>query len=124
MHTDIKPMTPCRVHFNLRTGAWVIRLKTAKGWRKASDARECTITHATPVVSTSGVTRIRAQKQREVIACIAGLFQSYTSTPDACAEHIHFNPYRRHDFHQRDGTSYVGSNVAIFPPNSPTFLAK
>jgi len=124
MIEDIEQGQPVRVHKNLNSGNWTVRIKIkGKGWRKAGGVDECHIFNATPITSEKGQARIIAKGQREVIACIAGIWGGdwIESAGDSSA--IHYNPFRRADFHYENNATFTGCRVAQFHKQAPVFNA-
>ena len=76
----ISSNTKVRVYKNLKTKTWSIKIKVdKKGWRKIASLDSCTIAHAKPIISRSGVERIRRRKERHLFL----LFASYYILLDA-----------------------------------------
>tara|TARA_R100001463_G_scaffold44124_3_gene91831 strand:+ start:8392 stop:8775 length:384 start_codon:yes stop_codon:yes gene_type:complete len=120
---NIEKGTPVRVYKNLNLGNWTVQTKiTGKGWRKAGGVDECHIFNATPVTSEKGQARIIAKGQREVIASIQGEWGGENTTDIATAP-VHYNPFRRSDFHYKNGDSFTGCDVASFAKLAPVFNA-
>ena len=101
---------------------WSVRTKTEKGWRLEGHYDQLTVSNATPHTSEKGAERIRNKKSREVVAWIDCHFVS-TETSTGSVE-VHYNPYRRSDFHYLNSTeTFSGCDSAFFPSdNSPFFV--
>ena len=102
-----------RVHKNLNTGKWTVSAKIpGKSWQPVKSLDNITLHDASPIVSLSGVNRIRNKNSREVIAKIEGYYISNTSKTTDYS--VHFNPFRSEDFTLENGTVYHNSNYAYF----------
>ena len=110
-----------QVYKNLKTGSWSVRTKTAKGRRLEGHYATLTVSNATPKTSEKGALRIQSKKSREVVAWINCDFVS-TEFTDLPGSEVHYNPYRRHDFHYESGQSFQGCGLATFPADSAYFL--
>ena len=118
---EIKPDEHVRVHKNLNTGRWTVCAKVpGKSWQAIKSVGQITIKNAVPIVSLSGLERLRRNKSREVIAKIEGFYvdDNYNTTDTS----IHFNPYRSDDFTTRTGEVFKQANKAYFPPNNAGFF--
>ena len=117
-HTEIG--TRGRVHKNLQTGRWVIRTKEGKGWSVAEYRDEITLSDATPKASEAGAQRINKMGKRSVVACVEGTLEACAPTSDGVE--IHYNPFRRADFHSVAGATWNGSARIFFPAGGAFFL--
>ena len=116
--------TPVRVYKNLNLGNWTVQIKvTGKGWRKFGGVDECHIFNAAPVTSEKGQARIIAKGQREVIASIQGEWGGDFVQDETDPAPVHYNPFRRSDFHFENGDSFTGCKMATFAKQAPTFNA-
>ena len=117
---------PVRVHKNLHNGKWSVRMKIpSKGWRVVAHVDSITIANAVPKCSISGAQRVRDRGVRAVVACIEGVFVSFSDKVDgglAC-DAIHFNPFRSDHFTHIDGSVFNACKTAIFPRDSSFFVA-
>jgi hypothetical protein len=123
---ELRRGTHVRVHKNLNLHNWTVRIKTVKGWRKLGGVDACHITNATPVASIPGRARIVRKGHREVVACVEGYWGDETAPDLVDSRAVHYNPFRRADFHYRDGetmTPFTRCAVASFPVLCPVFLA-
>ena len=103
-----------RVHKNLNTGKWSVSARIPKkGFQVVAHLDTVTIHNARPKVSLKGVQRIRTNKVRSVVARIQGTYMG-TNIDTSRTTTIHYNPYRNENFTYTDGTTYTGSDVAIF----------
>ena len=119
----ISSNTKVRVYKNLKTKTWSIKIKVdKKGWRKIASLDSCTIAHAKPIISRSGVERIRRRKEREVIAMIEGYFLSDNiDNINIPTKEVFYNPYKNYDFYYKDNTIFEGCKIAFFPGNCSHF---
>jgi hypothetical protein len=127
---EIAQGTRLQVYKNLITGTWSAKAKiphpkTGKlVWRKVWGGSAIVLDNVAAKVSVKGAARIRRLSRRNVVAWIEGDFRSFDgditgSKPTA----IHYNPYRRDDFHSLDGIGFDTAKTAIFPADSASFLA-
>jgi len=116
---SIVPGQKIQVYKNLKTGSWSVRTKTAKGWRLEGHYEQLTVSNATPHISVKGAERIKSKQSREVVAWIDCYFVS-TETSSGHTE-VHYNPYRRSDFHYNSDATFSGCDTAFFPPKSNYF---
>lgn len=131
MTTPIQLGTPLQVYKNLTTGTWSAKArvphpKTGKlVWRKIWGGDSITLARCTPKTSEKGAARIRSKNSREVVAWITGEFVSFSGDhSEGLFKSVHYNPFRRDDFHGLDGATYTGSTLAVFPANSSHFLSR
>ena len=129
-HT-LKQGATLQVYKNLTTGTWSAKArvphpKTGKlVWRKVWGGDSITIALPTAKTSDKGAERIRKNNSREVVAWITGEFVSFSGDhSEGLFESIHYNPFRRADFHTLQGKTYEGSSLAVFPANSSHFLSR
>jgi len=133
-YVSVRPGEEVRVHRNLnpvrmndgRTheGLWVVRVKRSGKYIHAGYRLAVSISHCTPHATPGGIKRIEKRGRRDVVAWIDGRYVSDSATTDApTGTPVHYNPYRRHDFHTMDGQHYAGSNNAAFPQGCTHFIA-
>ena len=111
-----------QVYKNLKTKLWSVRTRTSKGWRLEGHYDQLTVSNATPHISVKGAERIKNKQSREVVAWIDCYFVS-TEASDGGTE-VHYNPYRRSDFHYNSDATFSGCAAAFFPPNNSTFFVE
>ena len=122
----IKLGTRLQVYKNLTTGTWSAKAriphpKTGKMvWRKVWGGLEISLENVIAKASIKGALRIVKNDSREVVAWIEGDFAGFHSTPGG--REVHYNPFRRSDFHLTDGSSFEGAPSASFPAKSAFFL--
>lgn len=112
-----------RVHKNLQNGRWTIRTRNSAGaWSVAEYRDEITLSDATPKASEAGARRINRNGKRSVVACIEGTLESCAPTSDGVE--IHYNPFRRADFHSVKSAPQRRYQVAedgIYRPTDETW---
>lgn len=111
-----------QVYKNLKTKLWSVRTRTPKGWRLEGHYEQLTVSNASPHISVKGAERIRNKQSREVVAWIDCYFVS-TETSTGHIE-VHYNPYRRSDFHYNSDETFSGCAAAFFPPNNSPFFVE
>ena len=100
------------VYRNLGRQTWSIR----EGGRVVGHAASLALRDVRFVVSVAGVARIRACRQREIVAYARGvLAESVPVPPDALR--VRFDPYAAPAFLLPDGSPMSAAAVALFLPD-------
>ena len=118
--TSLQAGQAIQVYKNLNTGSWSVKHKTAKGWRLEGHYDALRVSDCIPKASVKGAVRINNKGSREVVAWIQCRFVGVGS--NTTGREIHYNPYRRPDFHYNNGQSFQGCAQASFPRSSAYFL--
>lgn len=116
--------THVRVHKNLQTGTWVIQTKTrGKGWSVAEWRAEVSLSSAIAKDSAAGAARVVRSNRRKVVAWVEGTLEETRTPQTGEGVEIHFNPFRRPDFHTLEGETWRESEAAYFPPGGGFFIS-
>ncbi len=95
-----------------RTLPWSIR----EGGRVVEHRGSLALRNVSFHVSAAGVDRIRARRQREVVAYVRGVLAESGPVPVA-AQRVRFDPYRVPAFLLPDGSPISAAAVAWFSPD-------
>ncbi|KQU21807.1 hypothetical protein ASG63_22820 [Methylobacterium sp. Leaf94] len=97
------------VYRNLNTACWSIRERG----RVVGHAVALTLRDVRFVVSAAGCARIRARRQREVVACARGVLVESAAVP-AGAQRVRFDPYLASAFTLPDGSPIAAAALVVF----------
>lgn len=120
----VEPGTHVRVHKNLQTGTWVIQTKTkGRGWSVAEWRDEVSLSAVIAKDSAAGAARVVRHNRRKVVAWVEGTLEKTRAPQPGEGVEVHFNPFRRPDFHTLDGESWRDGKCAYFPPGGGFFIS-